>query len=83
MQRDHTFTPPSRPQAVPNRPGLVRAVLAFTVYLAALSVVGALEKQDPAIEATCTAEEVAEYEARGWDAYECDGDKQAAAEREQ
>lgn len=25
----------------------------------------------------CTAEEVAAYEVRGWDAYECDGDKAA------
>jgi hypothetical protein len=26
----------------------------------------------------CTPAEVAAYEARGWDAYECDGDKAAS-----
>lgn len=51
--------------------------------IAALWVVFSLQLQPVApvapVADVCTPAELAEYERRGWDGYECDGDKAAEA----
>lgn len=50
--KDYAFTPPSRPQAVVRDHGVLLAILAFAAYIAALAIVGELERTDPAPAAT-------------------------------
>lgn len=74
-RRDYAFEPHG-PQAVRKLPWWVG--LAGALALVGLLV---LTAQEAPVETACTEAEVAAYEAHGWDAYECDGDKAALIEQ--